>query len=185
MPDRPIFTDVLQVAVVVQNLDKAMKNYWELYGIGPWIVYDFNPSTVSNMIIHDQRADYAMRLALCDVGKVQWELIEPLDDKSIYADFLKKHGEGLHHVALGVENYDQAMAYFRDKGIGVVQGGTWHDFTYTYLDTQDTFSTIAEIYNPPPDFVWPPADATYPPKEADLHPAVAEGELELAVGMPM
>ncbi len=162
MPEKPIFTDVLQVAVVVKNLDESMKKYWEVCGVGPWTVYDFNPTTVSDMIIDDKREDYAMRLAVCSVGKVQWELIEPLDDKSIYSDFLKRHGEGLHHVAFGVENYDQAVAHFRGKGIGVRQGGTWHGLTYTYFDTQDSIATIAEIYDTPSDFQWPPADATYP-----------------------
>ena len=78
MSEKPIFTDVLQVAVVVKNLDESMKKYWEVCGIGPWIVYGFNPTTVS------------------------------------------------------------------------------------YFDTQDSLSTIAEIYNTPSDFQWPPADATYP-----------------------
>jgi 4-hydroxyphenylpyruvate dioxygenase-like putative hemolysin len=103
-----------------------------------------------------------MRLALANIGKVQWELIEPLDDLSIYAEFLKKHGEGLHHVAFGTENYEEAMAVFRGKDIGIIQGGTWHDFIYTYLDTEADLSMIAEIYRPPEGFQWPPADATYP-----------------------
>ena len=162
MPEKPVFTDVLQVAVVVKDLDESMKKYWETYGIGPWTIYTFNPSTVSDMIIDNKRADYAMRLSLCNIGKVQWELIQPLDDKSIYADFLKKHGEGLHHVAFGVENYDQAMSYFKDKGIGVCQGGTWHGLTYTYLETEDALATIAEIYKVPAKFEWPTPEATYP-----------------------
>jgi methylmalonyl-CoA/ethylmalonyl-CoA epimerase len=162
MPEKPIFKGVLQVAVVVKNLDEAMKKYWEVYGIGPWTIYTFNPSTVSNMIIRNKREDYAMRLALCNIGAVQWELIEPLDDKSIYAEFLKKHGEGLHHVAFAVENYDEAMAYFKERGIGVLQGGTWHGLTYTYLESEDTMSMIAEIYNMPEKFEWPTPEATYP-----------------------
>jgi hypothetical protein len=32
----PVFTDVLQVAVVVRDLEAAMRRYWEGYGIGPW-----------------------------------------------------------------------------------------------------------------------------------------------------
>ena len=162
MSGKPIFTDVLQVAVVVRNLDEALKNYWETYGIGPWKVYEFNPSTVDDMIIDDKPQNYAMRLALCDIGKVQWELIQPLDDVSIYADFLKKHGEGLHHVAFGVENYDRAMSQFKEKGIGILQGGTWHGLTYTYLKSEGTFASIAEIYSTPSDFQWPQPDATYP-----------------------
>ncbi|RKX44135.1 MAG: glyoxalase, partial [Thermotogae bacterium] len=128
MVEKPIFTDVLQVAVVVKNLDEAVKTYYDEYGIGPWAIYEFNPETVKDMVIRDEREDYAMRLALCDIGKVQWELIEPKDDKSIYAEFLREHGEGLHHVALAVEDYDKAMEFFRSKGHKILQGGTWCDF---------------------------------------------------------
>jgi hypothetical protein len=159
---KPIFTDVLQVGVVVKNLEASMKKYYDDYGIGPWTVYEFNKDTVQDMIIRDKKVNYAMRLALVNIGKVQWELIEPLDDISIYAEFLKEHGEGLHHVALGVENYEGAMAFARGKDIGIIQGGTWHDFIYTYLDTADELATIAEIYRVPEGFEWPPADATYP-----------------------
>ncbi len=161
----PVFNKVLQVAVVVKDLDAAVKKYADEYGIGPWMIYEFNPRTVKDMIIRDERVDYAMRLALCDIGGVQWELIEPKDEKSIYAEFLRTHGEGLHHVALGVDNYEEAMKFFRAKGHKILQGGTWHGFTYTYLTTQDDLKFIAEIYNPPPDFEWPEPDAVYPPKE--------------------
>jgi len=159
---KPIFTDVLQVAVVVKDLDASMKKYYDNYGLGPWTVYTFNKDTVQDMIIRDKKVNYAMRLALANIGKVQWELIEPLDDLSIYAEFLKEHGEGLHHVAFGAENYEDTVAIFRGKGIGIVQGGTWHDFIYTYFDTRADLSTIAEIYRVPEGFEWPPAEATYP-----------------------
>ena len=164
MEKKPIFTDVLQVAVVVKNLDEAVKTYYDEYGIGPWAIYEFNPETVKDMIIRDKREDYAMRLALCNIGNVQWELIEPKDDKSIYAEFLREHGEGLHHVAFAVEDYDKAMEFFRSKEHKILQGGTWCDFVYTYLTTEKDLKFIAEIYKPPEEFKWPKPDAVYPPE---------------------
>jgi 4-hydroxyphenylpyruvate dioxygenase-like putative hemolysin len=44
------------------------------------------------------------------IGRVQWELIEPLDDKSVYARFLAEKGEGVHHIALAPSSFDQAIA---------------------------------------------------------------------------
>lgn len=162
MASEPVFTGVLQVGVVVDNVDAAVKKYADDYGIGPWTIYEFNPDTVKNMIVRNQRVDYAMRLALCDVGGVQWELIEPKDDKSIYYEFLKKHGPGLHHVAFGVKNYDKVMEAMRAAGKTILQGGTWHGFTYTYLTTEKDLGVIAEIYNVPEGFVWPKPDGVYP-----------------------
>lgn len=160
---KPVFKDVLQIAIVVRNLDEAVKKYYDEYGIGPWAIYDFNPKVVKNMIIRDKRVDYAMRIALCYIGKVQWELIEPKDEKSIYAEFLHTRGEGLHHVAFAVDDYDEAMKFFRNKGLIILQGGTWHGLTYTYLTTEDDLKFIAEIYKVPEGFKWPKPDAVYPP----------------------
>lgn len=164
MPEKPLFTGVLQVAVVVKDCDVSVKKYADVYGIGPWSIYEFNPDTVDDMLLHGKPQGYAMRLALADIGGVQFELIEPKDDQSIYADFLKQHGEGLHHVAFGVENYNDAMKFFHGKGYEILQGGTWNGFTYSYLPTQHELGVISEIYNVPPDFQWPEPQAVYPKK---------------------
>lgn len=166
MPDA-LFTETLQVAIVVRDLDVSVRKYADEYGVGPWLIYDFNPNTVQDMIRDDQPAEYSMRLATTKIGSVQWELIEPTDDKSIYADFLREHGEGLHHVAMGVANYDKALAVFRAKGHQIIQGGTWHGFTYTYLSTQQDLGFIAELFHEPPNFDLPGPDATYPPQRQD------------------
>ena len=164
MVEKSVFKGVSQICVVVKDLDEAMKKYWEEWRIGPWDIYTFDRSTMGDMIIRNRPADYAMRLAVTDIGDVQWELIQPLDEKSTYAEFLKEHGEGLHHVAfaLAVDSYDEAIALFRGKGIGILQSGTWYGSTFTYLESEDTLSFIAEIYKRPGGFEFPPPEATYP-----------------------
>jgi len=162
MPE-PVFTETLQVAVVVRDLDAAVRKWADEYGIGPWLIYEFNPETVERMVRDDQPAEYAMRLAVANVGTVMWELIQPRDDRSIYAEFLASHGEGLHHVAFGVKDYGQAMSVLRGKGHKVVQGGTWNGMTYTYLSTEKDLGFVSEIYDWPADFEQPTPDAVYPP----------------------
>jgi len=73
--DKPIFTEVLQIGIVVDDLDAYMKRYHDDYGIGPWLVYDFNKETVRNMTIRGEKVDYYMKIALCDAHNVQWELL--------------------------------------------------------------------------------------------------------------
>src|SRR3990172_10700136 len=117
---QPVFTGVLQVCVAVRDLDEAMRTYWDEYGIGPWEVYELNPETVQDMIRDDEASEHAMRLAVTMIGNVQWELVEPLDDRSIYADFLREHGAGLHHVSMGVANYGDTVDRMRAKGHKVI-----------------------------------------------------------------
>ena len=125
----PMFTETMQVSLVVRDLDATMRNYVHEYGIGPWEIYEFNPETVSEMVKDGEPAECAWRLAVTMVGSVQWELIEPLDDKSMYAEFLATKGEGLHHVAVGVPSYDEALGAVREKGRRVLQAGVYNGVT--------------------------------------------------------
>ena len=42
------------------------------------------------------------------------ELLQPLDDKSIWAKFIAEKGEGIHHFAFGVSNYDELVEKMQD-----------------------------------------------------------------------
>jgi len=163
MAEKPIFKKIAQVALVVKNVEERAKRYWDEFGIGPWSFYTFDPSCVENMMIHGKRVDHAMRIALAMIGDIMWELIEPLDDKSIYAEHLEKHGEGLHHVLFEVDDFDEAKTRIQQRGYGVLQSGKWHSIPYTYFDTEKPLACITEIYTPPPEGEsFPAPEATYP-----------------------
>jgi methylmalonyl-CoA/ethylmalonyl-CoA epimerase len=158
----PVFTETQQIALVVRDLDASLRTYVEEYGIGPWDIYEFNPDTVGQMTKDEQPAAYAMRIAVTMVGTTQWELIQPLDDKSIYAEFLATHGEGLHHVGVGVPAYGEALETMRGKGRKVLQGGVYNGVTFAYLSTDEDLGAITEIFDWPPGHTQEP-DAVYPP----------------------
>jgi hypothetical protein len=155
-----IFTDALQVAVVVRNLDEAVKRYADEYGIGPWAIYEFNPDTVTDMTIDDAPATFAMRLADAALGRLHIELIEPLDDKSIYAQHLATHGESLHHVAFAVDDYASAEQELRRKGHHIIMGGRFQGSTFSYFSTEQALGFPVELFNGVPDG---PPPLMYPP----------------------
>jgi hypothetical protein len=95
------------------------------------------------------------------VGSVQWELIQPLDDKSMYAEFLATKGEGLHHVAVGVPSYGEALDTLRAKGRRVLQSGVYNGVTFAYLSTDEDLGVVTEIFDWPPGLEQKP-DAVYP-----------------------
>ena len=73
---------VLQVCVVVTDLQRAMERYWNILGIGPWRVHTFRPPGLTSTTLRGRPQSYTMRLALAEVGPVQWELIQPLRDRA-------------------------------------------------------------------------------------------------------
>ncbi len=158
----PLFTETLQVSIVVRDLDAAMRTYAHEYGIGPWNVYEFNPDNVSDMRARGEPVAWSWRLALAKVGHVQWELVEPLDDESIYAQFLADRGPGVHHVGVAVASYDDALAELVGRGREVLLGGEYNGITFAYLSTNDELGVITEIFSGAPGANQRP-DRTYPP----------------------
>lgn len=163
-PPGPLFTETLQVAIVVRDLEAALRTYVHEYGIGPWEIYEFNPSNTRDMVRDDEPAEYAMRIAVTMVGSTQWELIEPLDDKSIYAEFLAEKGGGLHHLGVAVPDYGNALAHLRRKGHSVLQGGLYNGVKFAYVSTDRDLGVITEIFDWPPGLKQEP-DAVYPETE--------------------
>ena len=74
-------------------------------------------STISDMTYHGRSVKHRFRAAVTMAGLTQLELVEPLEGDTVYGDFLKEHGEGVHHVGhVKVDNLDQAIGtqdYFK------------------------------------------------------------------------
>ncbi|HEY7693346.1 MAG TPA: VOC family protein [Gaiellaceae bacterium] len=158
----PIFTGTLQVSVVVRDLEAAMRTYVDDYGIGPWHVYEFNPGNVDGMHERGQPVERSWRLALAQVGEVQWELVEPRDGGSVYARFLAEHGPGVHHVGVAVADYERTVAELSARGHEVLLGGTYNGVTFSYLSTDADLGVVTEIFDGTPGRDQQP-DAVYPP----------------------
>jgi methylmalonyl-CoA/ethylmalonyl-CoA epimerase len=147
----PSFTETLQIGIVVQDLETAMQRYAEGHGIGPWEIIEFHAGEAEALHEHGQPVDRYWRLATAMVGTVQWELIEPLDDKSDYARFLAEKGGGVHHIAVAPTNFDQTLADIAEKGQEAILSGTFGPgIRVAYLPTEQDLGVIVEIFSRDP-----------------------------------
>lgn len=163
MTENRLFKRVTQIGLVVRDVEATARRCWEDFGIGPWAFYTFDPSNVEAMTVHGQRVDHAMRTGHAKIGDFDWEIIEPLDDRSIYAEHLTKCDGGLHHVLFEVDEYIAARKLFELKGYVEVTSGKWAGSPYGNIDTQRSLGCIAELWSPPEDWAaLPPPDGTYP-----------------------
>jgi methylmalonyl-CoA/ethylmalonyl-CoA epimerase len=161
--DKVIINKILQIAIVVRDLQKSMEMYWEVFGIGPWRILTFQPPALTNARVRGKPEPYTMRLGITQIGNIQWELIQPLTGNSIYKEFLDKNGEGLHHVAVDVGDYDHAVDLMKKHGIQTLMSGQMPADSFAYMDTGKVLGTIIEIYKRSADFKPTTPEATYPP----------------------
>lgn len=157
---------IAQVAIIVEDLEKAVENYWKLFGIGDWHFYTYGKPLVKRMTYHGKPGEYKMRVALSYLGPMRIELIEMLEGDTIYADFVKEHGYGVHHFGVLVEDIENAIAQAEAAGLTMTMDGAGFgrdgDGHYAYLDTENRIGVAIELIERPkgrmpPEKVYPPA----------------------------
>ena len=156
---------IAQVAILVEDLDKTVENYWTMFGIGPWHFYTYGKPLVRQMTYRGQPADYQMRIALAQIGPLRIELIEAKRGESIYADFIKEHGYGVHHFGILVEDMRDALAQIGSARLNMIQDGSGFgldgDGHYAYLETEKSLGVTLELIQRPKARVRP--EKIYPP----------------------
>lgn len=159
---------IAQVGLVVRDLDHTVACYWKQFGIGPWHFYTYRRPLVTQMTYRGQPADYAMRIALAWIGPLRIELIEMAGGDSVYADFVREHGYGVHHFGVLVDDMDAALAQAGEAGLIMTMDGAGFgrdgDGHYAYLDTERDLGTTLELIARPKGRV--PPERVYPPEEA-------------------
>jgi methylmalonyl-CoA/ethylmalonyl-CoA epimerase len=142
-----------QVALVVRDLDAAVREYWERLGIGPWTIVTFGPETVRELEYRGQPSAFSMRAAFAMTENVQLEIIESLAGPNIYDEFLESHGEGMHHLGIRVPDLRTAVAEMEAQGYTVLQAGygtgTSGEGGFAYFETDGLLGMLIEFIELP------------------------------------
>ena len=149
--NKPVFTETMQIGIVVRDLDATMQRYVDDYGVGPWQVHQFKREDIKEWFELGQPVEPSTRIATAMVGYMQWELIQPLDDKSIFARFLAEKGEGVHHIAVATTNFDEMLEAEAKRGNDLVLScelsGQFSGIKVAYLGTQRDLGVILEVFS--------------------------------------
>ncbi len=95
------------VGIAVTNLD----------GVAPAIRRLLSPSTPTVEDVESQGVR-TTSFHLGDGSSV--EFLESLHDDSPVGRFLKKRGNGIHHIALEVDNLEEALAELKREGVALI-----------------------------------------------------------------
>jgi methylmalonyl-CoA/ethylmalonyl-CoA epimerase len=96
------------VAVLVPDTDAALAFYRDRLGL----------SVHSSEVLQSPH----VRLTYLDTGNAYLQLVEPLDGATVLEQWLREHGEGLHHICFGVDDVPEAVRELSDPGADVVVG---------------------------------------------------------------
>ena len=92
------------VGIAVKSLER--EKFWNQY---------LNLETEEYKEIPDQK----VKIAFIPVGETKIELLEPLGEGAV-SKFLEKKGEGIHHIAIEVEDIEAVLAQMKKEGVTLI-----------------------------------------------------------------
>ncbi len=121
------------LGIAVSDLGQA-RGFYELLGM------EAGPEEV---IEHEQ-----VRTVMIPAGESRIELLEPTSPDSVIGRFIDRHGEGIHHVALHVDDIADVFAEMKCAGMRLVSdelkiGAGGH--LYFFVHPSSTGGVLVEI----------------------------------------
>lgn len=86
---------------------------------------------------------YRLKMAMVRIAdNLILELLQIVDGESVEQEWLKKHGQSVHHIAVKVKDMGKVASEWEKRGIKILQedGGKW-----IYLDTGAILGTNIEL----------------------------------------
>jgi methylmalonyl-CoA/ethylmalonyl-CoA epimerase len=183
-PAKIKITAINQLAIAVKDLEQVAWNYWNIMGVGPWIIFDWEWPLVKDRTYHGRKLWGRERIALtqltdntdpsvpvADRRTLQLELVQPIEGPSFYRDWIESaHGESLNHINYLVDSVEAVYEHgktFEKMGFPQLQnakfgpeGGPYGAFNY--IDTMKKLFVVWEPVHNAENGIGDP-DVTIPP----------------------
>lgn len=139
---------LFHIGWVVRDCAAAQEELAGRLGAGPFRSAG-DETRFDQALVHGKPTPFSLRIAFGALGGVLLELLEPLDDRSPHAEFLAEHGEGMHHLAFLVPDFDEQLAAARGPGPEadlLIDGtGPGNPVRWCYLDRSAARGTVIEL----------------------------------------
>jgi methylmalonyl-CoA epimerase len=114
------------IAIAVSSMDDALATFRELWGLEP----ERTERVESDKITE----------AMLPIGDTYLQLLEPTDPASTVAKYIERRGEGLHHIAVQVDDLLGTLESLKAKGATLIDeqprpGGGGHQVAFVHPKT--------------------------------------------------
>ena len=122
------------IGIAVKSLEIAIPYYETLLGLKCYSI--------------EEIADQKVKTAFFKVGDTKIELLESTEPEGPIGMFLEKNGQGIHHIALAVDDVNETLIELKSKGIRLIdtQGRNGAEgLSIGFLHPKSTLGVLTEI----------------------------------------
>lgn len=123
------------IGIAVNSLEESLNFYEGALGL-----------KIENI---EEVSEQKVKVGFLNIGGVHFELLEPTSPESTVAKSIEKRGEGIHHIAVLVDNLEEAIKTMKDKGVKLVDetprrgaGGS----KMAFVHPKSTHGILLELY---------------------------------------
>lgn len=131
-------THIEHIGIAVKDLDASARLFAMLLGVPSYAV--------------EEIADQKVRTAFFRVGETKIELLESTSPDGPVGRFIRKRGEGIHHVALAVPDVRASLAALRSGGIRLIDAEPRpgaEGMAIAFLHPESTAGVLIELCGKP------------------------------------
>lgn len=141
----PRLGDIVQCAYLVEDLERAMRDWSDVMGIGPWVVA--GPFEPIEGLYRGEPTEACFSLAITFSAGMMIELIQQHDElPSVYQEIRARRGYGFHHWARCTEDIDRTAQDYVDKGFDICFSTVSpRGARIVYIDTSHVLSGMTEL----------------------------------------
>jgi len=137
---------IMQVAYVVEDIEKAMAHWTDKLGVGPFFLFEH--FALEDYRYRGKPSDLDITIAMGFSGSMCFELIvQHSKSPSVYTDVIEKKGYGFHHWAVSTTTFDDDLARYVNSGNEEVLYGfvTPVNARAAYVDTMTELGGMIEL----------------------------------------
>ncbi len=94
------------IGIAVKSVDEALKLYRDLLGL--------------EVVEVEEVPEEKVKVAMLKAGSTYIELLEGTSEDSAISKYVAKRGEGIHHIAIRVDNVDEVCRKLKEAGLRLV-----------------------------------------------------------------
>ena len=133
----PIEHEFDHVGIAVKSLDEGEVAY-KTMGL----------KCVADEVVESEK----VRVRMFELGNAaRIELLEPTDETSVVSKFIKKRGEGIHHICLRVKNIRECLSQLRDANLRLVHEEPFegaNNCQVAFIHPSSTGGVLVELSQP-------------------------------------
>lgn len=94
------------IGIAVKDINEAERKFQEVLGVKP-----------SGRHVMETEG---LKISFMWLGAIKVELLEPISESSAVKSFLERRGEGIHHIAVEVQDFDAKIDALRERGYRII-----------------------------------------------------------------